>query len=245
MHTYFILFYFQSFAVDPNEILSRERGTKTLSTSSPTSLVIKQEPMTPTFDTNEEEDDLNNNNNMEEDDLNNLDYPTPPSHNNHSYNFYTSHRPPSVINMANSRLLNMAAASSSSGMEALAASSLIGHGSQNSASSTSSSSIMIPSPLSSSLSSSISSSPCNSRGPNSTVQSHLLMTTTNSFKDHHQGISSHPDFDLDEMIPVNFLDDMDLCGGFNINDQDFTSMKSIVEQTFKDGRDVMDIISAV
>ena len=66
------------------------------------------------------------------------------------------------------------------------------------------------------------------------------MTTTNSL---NQG--SHPDFDLDEMIPVNFLDDMDLCGGFNINDQDFTSMKSIVEQTFKDGRDVMDIISAV
>ena len=65
--------------------------------------------------------------------------------------------------------------------------------------------------------------------------------TTNSSQ---QG-SHHPDFDLDEMIPVNFLDDMDLCGGFNINDQDFTSMKSIVEQTFKDGRDVMDIISAV
>ena len=41
------------------------------------------------------------------------------------------------------------------------------------------------------------------------------MTTTNSL---NQG--SHPDFDLDEMIPVNFLDDMDLCGGFNINDQD-------------------------
>ena len=91
MHNYFILFYFQSFAVDPNEILSRERGTKTLSTSSPTSLVIKQEPMTPTFDTNEEEDDLNNNNNnMEEDDLNNLDFPTPQSHNNHSFNFYAA-----------------------------------------------------------------------------------------------------------------------------------------------------------
>ena len=30
-----------------------------------------------------------------------------------------------------------------------------------------------------------------------------------------------------------------------LNDQDFTSMKSIVEQAFKDGRDVLDIISAV
>ena len=51
------------------------------------------------------------------------------------------------------------------------------------------------------------------------------------------------DIDLDE-FPDNIMDDMDISG-FNLNDQDFTSIKSIVEQTFKDGRDVLDIISAV
>ena len=39
----------------------------------------------------------------------------------------------------------------------------------------------------------------------------------------------------------DFTNGHELC----LNDQDFTSMKSIVEQAFKDGRDVLDIISAV
>ncbi len=52
------------------------------------------------------------------------------------------------------------------------------------------------------------------------------------------------DIDLDE-FPDNIMDDIDMSAGFNLNDQDFTSIKSIVEQTFKDGRDVLDIISAV
>ena len=52
------------------------------------------------------------------------------------------------------------------------------------------------------------------------------------------------DIDLDE-FPDTIMDDMDFNSGFNLNDQDFTSIKSIVEQTFKDGRDVLDIISAV
>ena len=53
------------------------------------------------------------------------------------------------------------------------------------------------------------------------------------------------DIDLDE-FPDNIMDtDMDISGSFNFNDQDFTSIRSIVEQTFKDGRDVLDIISAV
>ena len=125
---------------------------------------------------------------------------------------------PSVINMANSRLLTSHVITSS---EASATNTyLTDHSSTTS-------SLMMPSPSAMSTSSSISSSPCNSRG---TVQSN-----------HHH--PQNPDFDLDE-IPVNFLDDMDLCG-FNLNDQDFSSMKSIVEQTFKDGRDVLDIISAV
>jgi len=49
-----------------------------------------------------------------------------------------------------------------------------------------------------------------------------------------------PDFDLDfaEMM------DEDLVG-FSINEQDFVHMQSMVEQTFKDGRDVFDIISSV
>ena len=39
-------------------------------------------------------------------------------------------------------------------------------------------------------------------------------------------------------------EEMDLSS-FQLNDQDFHSIKSIVEQTFKDGRDMLDIISAV
>ena len=48
-------------------------------------------------------------------------------------------------------------------------------------------------------------------------------------------MSSDFDIDLDE------IDDLDI----SLNDQEFTSIRSIVEQTFKDGRDVLDIISAV
>ena len=44
-----------------------------------------------------------------------------------------------------------------------------------------------------------------------------------------------------EESPSDFNTGHELC----LNDQDFTSMRSIVEQAFKDGRDVLDIISAV
>ena len=71
-------------------------------------------------------------------------------------------------------------------------------------------------------------------------------------------IISFPEFDMEvlDMIPPptsilgsstweeaasDFSTAHELC----LNDQDFTSMKSIVEQAFKDGRDVLDIISAV
>ena len=50
--------------------------------------------------------------------------------------------------------------------------------------------------------------------------------------------------DLDLEFPDHIMDDMDIAG-FTLNDQDFTSIRSIVEQAFKDGRDVLDIISAV
>ena len=49
---------------------------------------------------------------------------------------------------------------------------------------------------------------------------------------------SYSDFDID-------LDDIDIDAVHSLNDQEFTSIRSIVEQTFKDGRDVLDIISAV
>ena len=233
--------YQESFAVDPNEILSRERGgPKNLLPSPP--ITIKEEPLTPMF-TNE--DDLNNNSMEEEDSLSTMisgDFNS--SSNNHSIgNPFNYHHPdsnsgrcsrtmlpdnhdlhhplsrPSVINMANSRLLTSHVITSSEASSATN-SYLTDHSSTTS-------SLIIPSPSAMSTSSSISSSPCNSRG---TVQNN-----------HHN--PQQTDFDLDE-IPVNFLDDMDLCG-FNLNDQDFSSMKSIVEQTFKDGRDVLDIISAV
>ena len=44
-----------------------------------------------------------------------------------------------------------------------------------------------------------------------------------------------------EEATSEFSNGQELC----LNDQDFSSMKSIVEQAFKDGRDVLDIISAV
>jgi len=37
------------------------------------------------------------------------------------------------------------------------------------------------------------------------------------------------------------IDDVD----FAINEQEMTSLRAIVEQTFNDGRDVLDVISAV
>ena len=39
-------------------------------------------------------------------------------------------------------------------------------------------------------------------------------------------------------------EDIDLTG-VHLNEQDFHSIKSIVEQTFRDGRDMLDIIEAV
>jgi len=50
-----------------------------------------------------------------------------------------------------------------------------------------------------------------------------------------------PDFDID--LP-DMCDDSDPCG-FSINDQELTSIKGILEQTFKNGRDVFDVISTV
>lgn len=50
-----------------------------------------------------------------------------------------------------------------------------------------------------------------------------------------------PDFDID--LP-DMLDDID-PSGFSINDQDLTSIRAILEQTFKDGRDVFGIFSTV
>ena len=44
-----------------------------------------------------------------------------------------------------------------------------------------------------------------------------------------------------EETAPDYSNGQELC----LNDQDFSSMKSIVEQAFKDGRDVLDIISAV
>ena len=49
------------------------------------------------------------------------------------------------------------------------------------------------------------------------------------------------------MPPVDYEameEDIDLTG-VHLNEQDFHSIKSIVEQTFRDGRDMLDIIGAV
>lgn len=162
--------YQESFAVDPNEILSKDRGSKSFQGSP----VIKQEP--PSYNMMPSTDDLNNNIGLEQDlssqlMMDHFNGP-PPYVQNQEVN-----KPCSVINVANSRLLNM----DGSGVK---------------------------------------------QEPNRLVQNILS------------------DIDLDE-FPDNIVDDMDICSGFNLNDQDFTSIKSIVEQTFKDGRDVLDIISAV
>ena len=225
--------YQESFAVDPNEILSRERGTKTLMVPP---VVIKEEPLTPNMFTNE--DELNNNNMEDDHSLSTIisscggDFGG--GHfNNYIQNQHRSAYPfsddniscrpqlPSHINVANSRLLTNHAMSSSLASDS--------HHMFTSSSSSSSEHSFLSSPTSSMSSSSPT---CNTNSNRGAVQNHSQLTSTTS------------DFDLDE-IPVNFLDDMDICAGFNLNDQDFSTMKSIVEQTFKDGRDVLDIISAV
>ena len=78
------------------------------------------------------------------------------------------------------------------------------------------------------------------------IKQEAFADNTNRLVQNHTNMSALgvlSDIDLDD-IPDNIIDDMDISG-FNLNDQDFTSIKSIVEQTFKDGRDVLDIISAV
>ena len=77
------------------------------------------------------------------------------------------------------------------------------------------------------------------------VKQELMSNDNNTrlVQNNMSGQSTLSDIDLDE-FPDNIMDDMDISV-FNLNDQDFTSIKSIVEQTFKDGRDVLDIISTV
>ena len=113
---------------------------------------------------------------------------------------------PSVINMANSRLLNME---------------------NNNSFCNSSSNVMSHHNIKQELI-----TPDNNHYNNNRLVQNNNMSTILS------------DIDLDE-FPDTIMDDMDFNSGFNLNDQDFTSIKSIVEQTFKDGRDVLDIISAV
>lgn len=170
--------YQESFAVDPNEILSKDRGTKSYQ-GSPSSVMIKQEP--PSYNMiqpSSSTDDLNNNIGLEHDQFMMQDHHF--LHHNPIGN--QQDKPCSVINVANSRLLNMDNAGDSSIVK---------------------------------------------QEPSNRLVQNILS-----------------DIDLDE-FPDNIVDDMDICSGFNLNDQDFTSIKSIVEQTFKDGRDVLDIISAV
>ena len=198
--------YQESFAVDPNEILSKDRGANRLlqpTIQQPLPLspqqvpVIKQEPPfminTPPPPNITNEDDFNNNSNrivdegisppMISDDFSNCGFSNP---------FDQTIRTPSVINMANSRLLNM----ENNGIK-------------------------------------------QEPGCSSNYNTNRLVQTTN----HHQMPNLLNDLDLDE-FPTNMIDDMDISG-FNLNEQDFSSIKSIVEQTFKDGRDVLDFISAV
>jgi hypothetical protein len=54
-------------------------------------------------------------------------------------------------------------------------------------------------------------------------------------------VGTLPDFDID--LP-DMLDDID-PSGFSIDDQDLTSIRAILEQTFKDGTDVFGIFSTV
>ena len=169
--------------------------------------MIKEEP--PFLMNNS--DDLNNNSNsvnqeasltnMISDDLNFTNFQTD-SRNGGSSSVIQQDIKPSVINIANSRLLNM----------------------ENNA---------------------------GGPGQNLHIKQEAFADTTNRLVQNHASCTNIPgsalgvlsDIDLDD-IPDNIIDDMDISG-FNLNDQDFTSIKSIVEQTFKDGRDVLDIISAV
>lgn len=168
--------YQESFAVDPNEILSKDRCNKLLS---PNSVVIKEEPpLTPNVVDN-------NFNNIVDDSLSGMISDDLGSY----FNFpeVTKAAAPSVINVANSRLLN----------------------------------------------------------------SHVIMSeSANMIKQEPGLFNSHQIspmglMDLDNIFPDGDAHaDLDLVG-FNLNDQDFTSIKTIVEQTFRDGRDVLDIISTV
>jgi DNA-directed RNA polymerase subunit RPC12/RpoP len=204
--------YQESFAVDPNEILSKERGcNKVVKTFN-----IKQEPLdnlqTPmdivsSMTSTTDQDDLNNN----------IDDTLSSMISDESFaNTCNQDFRPSVINRANSRLLSRHVMIESP-VTMIKQEPMFTTTSPTSMS-------MMASPMSIS-SSSMSSPPASNSG--SLLTSQLL-----------------PDLDLDE-FPDNILwDDMDLSG-FTLNDQDFCSIRSIVEQTFKDGRDVLDIISAV
>ena len=77
----------------------------------------------------------------------------------------------------------------------------------------------------------MSSSPLSMTSPLSSSSS-----MTSSSLNSNNSLLSDFDIDLPEMI-----DDVD----FAINEQEMTSLRAIVEQTFNDGRDVLDIISAV
>lgn len=85
--------------------------------------------------------------------------------------------------------------------------------------------------------------PANHQGTISPVEPSLANSRLLSLPPELSSLSSlstmnYSDFDID-------LDDIDVDAVHSLNDQEFTSIRSIVEQTFKDGRDVLDIISAV
>ncbi len=82
-------------------------------------------------------------------------------------------------------------------------------------------------------------SPFSLTSPSSSSTSSSSYTPSSMTSSVHNGLL--PDFDID--LP-EMLEDVDFSG-FAINDQDLTSIRAIVEQTFNDGRDVLDIISTV
>lgn len=94
-----------------------------------------------------------------------------------------------------------------------------------------------PSSPDSSFSTSFPSCPMNPTSPPSTASAPYTPSSVGSWSSN----ALLPDFDID--LP-DMCDDSDPCG-FSINDQDLTSIRAILEQTFKDGRDVLDIISTV
>jgi len=64
------------------------------------------------------------------------------------------------------------------------------------------------------------------------------------------GPSSVGSWSLNSLLPDCDIDLPDLCddsdpSGLSINDQDLMSIKEILDQTFKNGRDVFDLISTV